>query len=186
MVCGRVLRLTAAIAGMVAAYFLVPVFDSTSGEALALRVVATVLVLSVSLWLVIRTVIHELRAPDLDVHLDHLVLAAVAGVICFALADLAVARADEQQFIGLSTKTDALYFAMTTLTTVGFGDISAHGQLARQLLLVQLLFNIIVIASAARTMSRALSSHRSRVRRDDSRPEVDPVPEQRGADQRLR
>jgi voltage-gated potassium channel len=178
----RLLRLSAAIAGLIAAYYLVPVFEVTSGAMLAVRAVATALVLSVSLWLVVRTVVHELRAADVDVHLDHLVLAAVAGVVCFALADLAVARLGDQQFVGLETKTDALYFAMTTLTTVGFGDISAQGQLARQLVLVQLLFNIVVIATAARTMSRALS-HRSHARRDVPRSEAEREPDQQAADQ---
>lgn len=64
-----------------------------------------------------------------------------------------------RQFVGLATKTDALYyFALTTLTMVGFGDVHAAGQLARALVIVQLLFNVVVLASAARVLSRGIAA----------------------------
>lgn len=44
-----------------------------------------------------------------EIRVDHLLLAAVVGVICFALTDYVIARVDETQFAGLRTKTDALY-----------------------------------------------------------------------------
>jgi voltage-gated potassium channel len=76
---------------------------------------------------------------------DELVLAAVVGVAVFALADLVVATTVPGQFVDLRTKTDALYFALTTLITIGCGDIHAQGQLARVLLIGQMLFNAIVL-----------------------------------------
>jgi voltage-gated potassium channel len=176
------LRLAAMVTGLIAAYYLLPVFSSTSPGWIVLRAVATALLVGSTLWLVVRTVSHELRVQDVDIRLDHLLLAAVTGVVAFALADFVVARIDETQFVGLRTKTDALYFALTALTTVGFGDVHAQGQLARQLVLVQLVFNVLVLASAARTFSRGLAQ-RSRVRRDspesgDAVPPPRPVPDE--------
>jgi hypothetical protein len=41
-----------------------------------------------------------------------------------------------------------LYFALTTLAAVGF-DVHAHSQIARRPVVVQMAFNVVVLASAA-------------------------------------
>jgi peptidoglycan/LPS O-acetylase OafA/YrhL len=141
----------------VACYYLVPLFVTSSPGRFWLRAAAAAFLLAGALWLVIRTVAHEARTDDVEIRVDRLLLAAVAGVICFALTDYAIARSDETQFAGLRTKTDALYFAVTTLATVGFGDVHAQGQLARQVVTVQMVFNLVVLASAARGLTRGIS-----------------------------
>jgi voltage-gated potassium channel len=83
------------------------------------------------------------------------VLVSVVGVAVFALADLVVTTTVPGQFIDLRAKTDALYFALTTLITIGYGDIHAQGQLARGLLIGQMLFNAIVLATAFRSAVHA-------------------------------
>jgi voltage-gated potassium channel len=72
-----------------------------------------------------RRIAHEVRGPEDEVRVEPLVLQIVAGVTVFALADLLVARRAPKQFVDLGTKTDAVYFALTTLATVGYGDIHA-------------------------------------------------------------
>ena len=69
-----------------------------------------------------------------------------------------VARSGPLEFVGLETKTDALYFALTTLATVGFGDVHAEGQIARVLLIAQMIFNVAVLTRAAQVLlaSRAV------------------------------
>ena len=42
---------------------------------------------------------------------------------------------------------------MTTLLTVGYGDIHADGQAARALVLIQMVFNVVIIATAASTIN---------------------------------
>ena len=105
---GRPGRLLIQTTGLVTVYYIVPVEGQSAGE-LWLRAAAATLVLAGVLWFVVRTVARERHADDDAVRLDRLALAAVAGVVCFALADLAVARIDPGQFTGLETKTDALY-----------------------------------------------------------------------------
>jgi len=83
------------------------------------------------------------------VNLDPLFLLVVGGLIFFAVVDLAVARTAPSAFISLETKTDALYFAVATLSTVGFGDVHAQGQIARGLVIVQMVFNVVVLTRAA-------------------------------------
>ena len=167
----RWLRVVAQTAALVGCYYVVPLFDVTSAGRVVLRAVAAAVLLSLALWLVVRTVAHEARAEDEAIRLDRLLLAAVGGVVCFALADYVIARSDETQFAGMQTKTDALYFAVTTLATVGFGDVHAQGQLARQVVTLQMVFNLVVLASAARALARGISERSRAGRRTQNRSE---------------
>jgi hypothetical protein len=151
-------RLALQISLLVGAYYLAPVGEVLTEAAQLVRMggtLALLLILGLITWWVSRHVAREISAPDDAIRMDELVLAAVVGVAVFALADLIVATVSPSQFVNLRTKTDALYFALTTLTTIGYGDIYAQGQLARALLIVQMLFNVIVLATAARNVIRA-------------------------------
>src|SRR5262245_14961650 len=55
-----------------------------------------------------------------------LVLLVMGASLTFFLLN----NAKPEEFAGMSTKTDALYFTLTTMSTVGFGDVHAQGQLA--------------------------------------------------------
>lgn len=76
----------------------------------------------------------------------------VETVALFATTYLAVSDTPDQ-FVGLHTVLDAFYFTMTTLMTIGFGDVAAQGQLARGVVLVQMLFTILVLSSSVRLFS---------------------------------
>ena len=70
---------------------------------------------------------------------------------------------------GLSTPLDAVYFTMTTLMTIGFGDISAEGQLARGLVLTQMVFTVLLLTASVRlftSLVRALTVQEGERRRD--------------------
>lgn len=93
------------------------------------------------------------------IHLNPIGLrASVLGVMVlevlalFALTYLAISR-HPGQIIGMSTPLDALYFTMTTLMTIGFGDIAAQGQLARGTVLVQMFFSVLVLSASVRLLS---------------------------------
>jgi voltage-gated potassium channel len=162
-------RLALQAVALVAFYYLVPVSSGLPAAQLWARGIGAALLLGAAVWFVIRTVAHEARATDAEVDLERLGLAALTGIIVFALADLVIARVAPHQFTGLATKTDALYFTLTTLTTVGYGDVHADGQLARQVVTLQLVFNVVVLAGAARTLTRGVAG-RSRAGRGGERP----------------
>ncbi|MCZ2849782.1 potassium channel family protein [Modestobacter sp. VKM Ac-2978] len=143
-----------------AAYYLVPVADP-AGPQTALRAGATAGVLALAVWAIGREVVRGARAAGAPVgaealRVDRLLVALVLGVLVFALADHVVASGAEGQFVGLETRTDALYFALSTLCTVGFGDVHATGQLARVLVSLQMVFDVAVLASAAQVVGRGL------------------------------
>ncbi|MER5455258.1 potassium channel family protein [Micromonospora sp. NPDC002389] len=144
-------------------YFVVPVEADPNGARLGLRVALTLLLVGGVAALVTGQVRRQLvavargRQPPSVVHL---VVALIAGLLAFALADYVVARVAPEQFVALHTRVDALYFALTTLTTVGYGDVHAQGQFARVLVCAQLVFSIGVIATGASLVVKRLTERR--------------------------
>lgn len=153
-------RLTIKIVLIVVGYYLLPLTGALESLAVWLRAFAGLVVLGAVAWWVFYEVRREMHATALEVRIDNLLLTIVVGVTTFAVADLVAARADPGQFVGMATKTDALYFALTTLTTVGFGDVHAEGQLARLLVIIQLLFNVVVLTAAFRVLADAARARR--------------------------
>jgi len=89
------------------------------------------------------------------------ILMVVAMVIFgFSSVYLAVNR-NVGQFDGMATRVDALYFTVTTLSTVGFGDIHATGQSARLLVTVQILFDLSLLAVSVRLLLGAAKQGRT-------------------------
>jgi voltage-gated potassium channel len=152
-----VLGRSAALCGLiVGGYYLVPVQTGGSAWQLALRIGGTVLVGALITWLIVRQV-SGLLADPVRGSLAGLLTAVVGGVAFLALVDYLTARAGDQ-FVGLETRTDALYFALSTLTTVGYGDVHPTGQAARAVVAVQLVFNVVVIATGASVLTRVIGA----------------------------
>ncbi|MEW2383903.1 ion channel [Micromonospora sp. NPDC047707] len=146
---------------LLVAYFVVPVEPDPDRARLLVRSTITgVLVASIA-WLVTRQVRRQLRVDESAAgrevpSLLKLAVALVAGILAFALADFVIARSLPGQFANLETRIDALYFALTTLTTIGYGDVYPHGQLARAAVCAQMVFSIGVIATGVSIVVRRL------------------------------
>lgn len=149
----RWLRLTAVLVLLVTLYFLVPVTGDPDRSEVA-RMVMCLLIVGVLTAAVVWQV--RLQMLDSSRHVDGLLIALVVAVLTFAAAFYVTDEVDATQIEGLETRLDALYFTMTTLLTVGFGDIYARGQVARGIVLVQMVFNVAVIATAATAISRRI------------------------------
>ena len=148
---------------LVLGYFVVPVEADPNGLRLALRSLGTlVLVLTVA-WLVTSQVRRQLAAAAAPTGAEQigalirLVVALVAGLLTFALGDYVIARSGPEQFAGLETRIDALYFSLATLTTVGYGDVHAVGQVARVAVCGQMVFSIGVIATGVSLVVKQMS-----------------------------
>ena len=100
--------------------------------------------------------LHAVRRSDQPVlvALEAVVLLLAMLVLGFAAIYFAVG-VDVEQFSGLETRIDSLYFTVTTLSTVGFGDVHAAGQAARVLVTVQILVNLVFLGIVVRVMARA-------------------------------
>ena len=141
---------------LIALYYVIPIKPDVSGARLAVRTAVAVLLGLVIAWLIMRIAVRQASQPHGS--LSTLFTALVGGVAFFALADYTVAVTAEGQFQGLATKTDGLYFALATLTTVGYGDVHAAGQVARGVVAVQMVFNVAVIATGASVLASQIGS----------------------------
>ncbi|NJP35289.1 two pore domain potassium channel family protein [Micromonospora sp. HSS6-12] len=166
---------------LLVAYFVVPVESDPNGARLAVRSLATLLLVAWVAWLVTTQVRRQLAAggtgPAAEVPaLLRLAVALVAGLLAFALADYVIARSSPGQFVDLDTRIDALYFALATLTTIGYGDVHPQGQIARAAVSAQMVFSIGVIATGVSLVVRELAPGRRPDPRPAGRPAGPPPP----------
>jgi len=146
-------RTTVILALLTVAYYLLPAGSplantgaaaSTGGAALGLLVVVAV---------VRQQFVSRHRRPRVVVAVEALLTVLYLTILVFALTYHRIAISTDQ-FSGLLDKTDGLYFTVTVMSTVGFGDIHATGTAARAVVTGHMLFNLIYIGSALRLLSR--------------------------------
>ena len=133
------------IAGLVTAFYLVPLRLFTFDHPVRQWVAVTVLVLIMA-GLVIGQINIVLRGP-MDAAIAGIPVVVCLSVVGFA-AVYSVLGQEAGEFAGLTTRTDALYFTVSTLATVGFGDIHASGQGAEVVVILQIVFNVVFVAGA--------------------------------------
>ena len=97
-----------------------------------------------------------------------LALLLIVAVVC-ALGIYTVATELPGQFAGIETRIDALYFTLTTMTTTGYGDIHAVGQLARIIVSFIFLFDLVFLGLVGVELSRIAQ------RKQDDSEAPDPV-----------
>jgi voltage-gated potassium channel len=77
-------------------------------------------------------------------------------LVLFAATYITVAGQQANAFSESMSRTDGLYFTVTTFATVGFGDISPRTELARVLVTVQMLVGLIAVGIIAKVVLGAV------------------------------
>jgi hypothetical protein len=95
---------------------------------------------------------------------EALATAVAYFLILFAATYFLAARSQPGAFNQTLTRTDALYFAVTIFTSVGFGDIVAVSQPARVMVMVQMLGSVAFLGVGARVLLTAVQSSLSKAR----------------------
>ena len=168
----RWVRLTAVLLLIIAVYFVVPVELAPRREHVV-RLTLGLLAFGALAFLMVRQL--EGHLDDTSRRVDGLIVGIVLVVVVFAYAFYAMNRQDPGQFAGMRTRLDSLYFATTTLATVGTGDVHAAGQAARALVLVQMVFNVLFVATAATLLgSRMKEAAQSRAQERRTRGHEEP------------
>lgn len=139
-------RAAAAIALITGTYFAIPLEPADiEGGPWPLRVIGALAALTLLTWLVAYQARRALR-PGRRMVEQVTMLFTLVDLVVVSFAVLYVLM--DEQFIGIGTRLDALYFSVVTLCTVGYGDISPTGQAARGIVTVQMLFDLVIVTSA--------------------------------------
>jgi voltage-gated potassium channel len=124
-------------------YFVLPVPGRMRESSWVLIFVAGVIVLGLLIVVLIRRLLHA----DVDARARSLIVLLACVVLFFSWANVTLAKIPGE-FADLHTKIDSVYFSVSTLATVGFGDVHAAGQAARAAVTLEILFNLLFLGTA--------------------------------------
>jgi voltage-gated potassium channel len=167
------LRSFATTVVLVALYYVLPL-DRLTRVSLAVVLTVGVLVLVVvSSWQVRRIV--AARYPGVRA-VEALAVTAPLFLLLFASAYYLMARSVPGSFSGALTRTDSLYFTVSTFSTVGFGDITAVSEAARLVVTAQMILDLLVLGLGIRVFVGAVQLGRQRAHQDTADPGDSPAP----------
>jgi voltage-gated potassium channel len=134
-------------------YYVLPEHGLLEDSAATVRSGATLLALA-GFALVLRIQLRARRTrPSVWTRAESLLTALYILILVFAIAYFRIAMSDPNAIAGISDRTDSLYFTVTTVATVGFGDIHAVSTGARLLVTIQMLINLVYVGTALRVLS---------------------------------
>jgi voltage-gated potassium channel len=139
-------------------YYLVPFTDRTSAGSLvrlALGIAAFVVVLAWQLHRITHADLPGLRA------VQALAIIIPLFLVIFAVLYLSLSQASSTHFSEPLNHTGALYLAITVFSTVGFGDITPKGDLARIVVSIQMILDLVVIGAVVRLITTAAKTGQS-------------------------
>lgn len=135
----RVVGITVAL---LVAYFAVPIGQDGDPVGLILLVVGLLLFAVLVVFQVIK--IMNSPAPQLRAA-EALGTIVPLVIVVFATVYVAMSDSDPAAFSEPITKINGLYFTVTVLATVGFGDITGETDAARIAVTVQMLLDLLII-----------------------------------------
>lgn len=144
---------------LVGAYVLVPqsgVLESTAVVQMLLGVILFSVVLTLQFYSIMRDPIPEVRAAA------SLVVVVVMLVLLFALAYAMMSAGSPAAFSQSLDRSSAIYFTVTVLSTVGFGDITPVTAAARWVVTLQMIVNITLVVVLGRVLLMAARIARTR------------------------
>ncbi|MGW4564421.1 ion channel [Streptomyces sp. NPDC004561] len=148
-------RTVGIVAGLVTAYYLVPLDTRTTlGTSFLLLcgLVALLLVFGWEAWLIVHSPHPRLKAVE--------ALAATVALylVVYSSVYFLIERDAPGSFTEPLTRTDALYFTLTTFTTVGYGDITARSETGRVAVMCQMVCGLLILGVAARLVAAAVQA----------------------------
>ncbi len=148
-----VVRSVVSVAVLLAAYFAFPTdgfTDPTVVGRLVLSVCSLVAILAWQIYAVIRSPRPMLRA------IEAVAVTVPLFILMVSSTYVLTSQLSEQSFSEDLSKTDALYFAMTVFSTVGFGDIAPRSDLARVAVTVQIVIDLLLLGVGIRLLVGAV------------------------------
>jgi voltage-gated potassium channel len=149
-------RTTAVVSVLLGAFFLLPFRGDRTWLAASVGGLLLVAIVPVTFRRFRKVLVSEHPVVDAAEALLQLVTMLIVG---FAALYFAM-DAEGGQFSGIETRVDAIYFTVTTLATVGYGDITASSQEARLAVTFQMLFDLAFLGVAVRVLGTAARRER--------------------------
>ena len=146
------LRALATTIVLVVLYYELPLDSVSDAWAVTRLVFGLVALAGIVAWQVRRIIGSEF--PRLRV-IEALFVAVPFYVLTFAATYFVIATSGAGNFAAPLSRTDALYFTVTVLSTVGFGDITPESEFARVVVTVQMIANLVLIGVGLRTLLSA-------------------------------
>jgi voltage-gated potassium channel len=143
---------------LIALYYVLPL-DRSAPAALAVALVvglsALVLTTSWQVHAIVRAALPAVRATQ--------ALATVVPLflLVFAATYFMIGFQEPEAFSEPLTRSDALYFTITTFATVGFGDIAPRSEAVRLLVAVQVLLDLVILGLGIQVILGAVKKGRA-------------------------
>jgi hypothetical protein len=158
-VAGIALRVGGSIVLLLTVYYLLPLDRSSESLAVAILVAGLVVFLAlvvVQVALIVRSPFPGVRA------VEALATSVPFFLLLFAATYVVLAALTPGNFGGRLSHSDGLYFSVTVLSTVGFGDITAKSQAARLVVTGQMIADLVVLGLAIKVIIGAARTRKSR------------------------
>jgi voltage-gated potassium channel len=134
---------------LVVLYYVLPLDDRSDAWTVTQLIIGLVVLVGIVAWQV-RAIIGS-EFPRVRA-IQALFVAVPFYVLTFAASYFLIAGSARTNFAEPLSRTDALYFTVTVLSTVGFGDITPKSEFARLVVTVQMIANLILIGLGLRTL----------------------------------
>ena len=147
------------ITGVLCLIYVLAPLDRTDGAALLQICLALVAYLAIVTWqiiAVVRSSYPRLRG------FEAVAVSVPLLIFLFAASYVVLEHSNPASFNEHISRVDSIYFTVTVLATVGFGDIAAKSETARILVTIQMLVDLLLIGVIAKVIFGAVQ-HRTRV-----------------------
>ena len=137
------LRALATTVIVVAAYYLLPL-NNLAGISLGVALAVGLLALTAVVVYQVRAIIRHRHSAVRAI--EALAITVPVFLVLFAATYFMMEQSSPDGFnVDSLTRTDSLYFTVTVFATVGFGDITATSQVARVVVIAQMLLDLLVL-----------------------------------------
>jgi hypothetical protein len=157
VVLGSMLRVLLVTGTLLVVYATAP-FDQRLDGSIAGQLFLALLALVVVLGLQFRSVS---KSPHPTIRgVEAVAVSVPLLVLSFAATYVAMAQADQASFTEGLNRVDGVYFAVTVLATVGFGDIAPTSETARVIVTLQMIVDLVLVGLIAKVLVGAVRRRR--------------------------
>ena len=159
LIVASLLRATVTTVVLVTLYYVLPLNQPLNSSAVVRLVISLIIFSGISAWQ-IRAILRS-RYPGVRA-VEGLAVIAPLFLLVFASTYFLMSGSGSENFSEAMSRTDALYFTVTTFATVGYGDITATSQLARSIVTVQMILDLLILGFGIRAFIGAVKIGRQR------------------------